>query len=353
MEYNSEVPKWRHKVLLQDVCPAYCSPLQAQSWCNFAILVPAYLPPDCSLPGHGLLRQEASPGRAEENAWRPRWTEANCSSFVWNIAGDGRSLHLKQFLYDWAPPASDHPCLWAAPSKPFLVDQYRIGWLGTHYKGHQGASAILWGTMCEISVREGKFFDDEIVCILRGLAPADQTAADIILATPFSQLSYWARHNIPLISLPQGLWRMRRNSLTMRRRWCDGPLDQTPEPLIFAPPAEWKADSSCTYGPEDSPTEREALYVLGTRDHYLWYRISKLGDALLSDIPPEVDDLSCRSESFRAGHRIIYHAWLDDMFGPHDALWLDGSHLCIVQTNSRSSNTVERFRALIAALTSS
>lgn len=57
---------------------------------------------------------------------------------------------MKQFLYDWAPPAFDHPCLWKSHNEPFEVGK-NIGWLGTDYRKAHAAAVSIDRTTIELS----------------------------------------------------------------------------------------------------------------------------------------------------------------------------------------------------------
>src|SRR5690625_2391323 len=107
--------QWTHRVLDDpadlDATPAALSAAEAQPWANFVVFTPDRLPAGTHL-GEQSLRREAPPGRVGDSmAGRTPWSANNPAAFRFEVRGDGRRLRVKQFLYDWAFPALDHPAL--------------------------------------------------------------------------------------------------------------------------------------------------------------------------------------------------------------------------------------------------
>ncbi len=121
---------WKPKALdsasdLESTPPAV-SPSDAQAACNFIIWVPDGLPNGCHFAS-ATLRREAPPGPSTSSARTP-WSQNNPSAYRFEIIGPGRRLRFKQFLYDWAFPTLDHPCLWESETRavpvtgPYVLD---------------------------------------------------------------------------------------------------------------------------------------------------------------------------------------------------------------------------------------
>lgn len=159
-----------------------------------------------------------SPGRVDTEGRSP-WSDANPSGYRTEISGGGRRLRLKQFLYDWAFPAADHPCLWGSETRPFEIGEGRVAWLGTDYLGHRPASARMARTTVELSVLEGEFSDEEIVALFAALRPAVPEVVASVLATPFRDLSYWARHAADMVSVPTGVFSFHRRGREHEGDW--------------------------------------------------------------------------------------------------------------------------------------
>ncbi len=323
----------------------------AQAWVNFTLLQPSDLPADCKLESPGLLRKEVQPGRSDGDSGRAAWTEANPCSYIWTIRGKNRSLRLKQFLYDWAIPATDHPALHSHADQPFVINDWQVGWIGTDYKQRRGASAMLWGTMCEASIIEGEFSDEELVKLYHGLKPVDALAALTILETPFADVSYWARYPSKLLKVPIALWQFKRADLEVPYRWLDG-ADRKAQTIFrpFSPGTDtgWQLNSIGTFGPEDKPSEVEALYTLGNRDRYLSIHTVPFDEENgLITVPPKLDAHPCKSECRMIGGHRVWHAWIDERYGPHDAIFNTNDQVILVQSNSSASGSVTAFLKLL------
>src|SRR5262245_60959615 len=89
----------------------------AQAGANFVVLAPRALPAGCRI-GEVTLRPDQPPGRPEgvepSEIGAAPWTDANPASVRAVIEGEGRRLRLKQFLYDWSPPAASVAALWTS-----------------------------------------------------------------------------------------------------------------------------------------------------------------------------------------------------------------------------------------------
>ena len=155
--------------------PFACSLEQAQQWCNFAVLRPEWLPPDCSL-GEVTVRPESL---------------KHPSSLRLTVTGGQRSLRLKQFYMDWWIPTSSDTNL-TGPGRPFIAAGI-VGYLGRDYKGQQAACIHRLGSVLELSVLEGQFLDEEIQRFFDNLQPQLTEAAAELSPLPFARLSYYAR----------------------------------------------------------------------------------------------------------------------------------------------------------------
>jgi hypothetical protein len=341
-----KLPKWKHLTSQSVVAPEAVTFADARPWCNFTVIEPRWLPSDCSPVVTGSLRKESPPGRDSSTVARPDWTQGNTCSFSFKIVGINRSLRVKQFFYDWAPPATDHPCLWESEDRPFLIDEGRVGWLGVDYKGNQAGSAILWGTMCEVSVLEGSFSDSELTQLYKGLVPASQSDAEQILSTRFDSLCYWARYQGKLVDVPFGLWRYRRSDPDAACSWHDA--DPGPDESLIdrALQRGWQLDCFCLVDNIDGSQETHSLLYVENRDHYMWCIIIK------SRQPFEIkkDSHPCRTEVREIAGTEVHHAWISDLYGPHDAVWQADGQTYIIECNSWGDFDNAAFWTLIGSL---
>ncbi|HWP85892.1 MAG TPA: hypothetical protein VNN17_11915 [Terriglobia bacterium] len=155
--------------------PFECSFEEAQDWCNFVVLRPAWLPADCRLASLTV---------------RPE-TIRQASSLRMIIAGESRAFRLKQFFLDWWVPTSSDANL-TAPGKPFTAAGI-VGYEGRDYKGRQALCIHRYGSLLELAILEGAFRPEELHRFLNQLEPAVPEAVREIAALPFAQISYYAR----------------------------------------------------------------------------------------------------------------------------------------------------------------
>lgn len=310
-----------------DPVPPRVAADMAQPWCNFTVLVPdrpEALPEGCAA-GEGTLRREAPPGRPDgHTAGRSPWSEDNPSAYRFEVVGQGRRLRVKEFLYDWAFPALDHPALWRSETRavPLKGSPYVL-WYGTDYSERPGASVRIGRTMVELSILEGSFTDAELLHLVEGLRPASIEAARRIARTPFAVVNYWARRpDAPAVGVPIGLWDVSQSS-EIRLSWSIAPgpgekaVADAPERL-----GGLHLDSLARETGGADPTEWELLYSGGPERGrelrlHLYRRSPVTGDPESSDHP------GIRESVEVAGRRVLLGS-IDDRYGPFDALITDG-----------------------------
>lgn len=310
---------------------------EAQPWCNFVLMYPTALPEGTTVQD-ASMRPEAPPGRAEgeQGGARPIWTNSNRSCYRFEVAGSGRRLRVKEFLYDWAPPAFDHPCLWLSRTSGFEVGD-DIGWLGLDFRKLPGASLHVDRTMIELSVLEGQFTAAEIIALYRSLQPAVPEARGQILDTPLADLSYQSRHQEPPIAVPVGYWAHKRKPPTIPSSVFSA--DNTPAELpgaAIAPRAEhgYRLDSIFVYGDSNQPQEVDFHYQKADQPgHYLRILSSPAGASGGISYPPVLDRQPCGSKTLTSdGGREVFYAFHEkEKFGPHEAVWQqDGLNIMMV-----------------------
>jgi hypothetical protein len=320
---SSPVPFWRWQILDRaadlDPVPAVIEEAGAQGWCNFVVWRPAELPPGCDR-SVGTLRREAPPGRVEA-AGRSPWSDANPSGYRTEVSGGGRRLRLKQFLYDWAFPAVDQPCLWGSDTRPFAIGAGAVVWLGTDYLGHRAATARMARTTVELSVLEGAFSDDELVAFVAALQPARPDAVRRVLATPFSELSYWARHPADMVAVPTGVFSFQRRGTAHEGDWIPSAdvaafLTAQGVPVSVG---EFRAESAATFGDGSAVRELDVVY-LSPSGAELRLTAQRTGGGRLQ-FPPQRDKHPATQELRDLGARPVHLGYVSVEFGACDAWW--------------------------------
>ncbi|WP_369377585.1 hypothetical protein [Streptomyces sp. cg36] len=339
---------------LEDV-PPRLAPQEAQEWCNFTLWHPAELPAGCDR-AEGTLRKEAPPGRTGQDSGRTPWSEANPAAYRTEIGGGGRRLRLKQFLYDWAFPAADHPALWGSETLPFPIGADRVVWLGTDYLGHAAASARMSRTTVELSVLEGEFTGEELVALYRSLRPAVPGAAARVVATPFAALSYWARHHeVAMVSVPTGLFAFHRRTPPHEGDWV------APERLAGFLAAQHlpaalgglPADSAAVFADAAGARELEVIYTSGGGDE-LRLTLQRPGGGRMP-FPPQREKHPGHAKEIGLDGQPVYLAYVDAGVGPFDAMWHDPAAgvqarlLSSARTGWDKAFALARVRELLAA----
>lgn len=309
-----------------EIQPPALSPAEAQAWCNFVLWMPTALPEGCEMTV-GTVRREAPPGRIEGvTAGRSPWSDVNPAAYRYEISGPGRRLRVKQFLYDWAFPALDHPCLWGSKTSAVPLGSHVL-WFGTDYMKNRAASARLARTTIELSVLEGDFPDSEITGLYRSMSPVLPEAADAIARTPFAELSYWARYrDATAMHVPVGLWKFRRPGRANSGRWCTGGPEMASLLKEYRLPVELgglRLDSAALFRDNAGKTEAEVVYAGGpARGHELRLIVQRAGDGHVT-LPAEPEDHPHIEDKVDIGGVQVSLAWTDDRFGPWDGTWAD------------------------------
>jgi hypothetical protein len=306
--------------------PQALPPNAAQEWCNFILWEPNTMPPGCQFIT-GTLRKEAPPGRTgEAGSGRSPWTSNNPSAYRYEVAGAGRRLRVKQFLYDWAFPALDHPCLWDSETRAMPINDRYVLWFGTDYSARSGASARLGRTLIEVSVLDGTFTEDELVAFYRSLRPASTPAAYRIAGTPFAALSYPARHAATMVSVPVGMWAFRRRHPADRGAWSTGPAAENPLSRQLCVPHElagFAVDSVAEFSDGAHRTELEVLYTSRPDRAHELRLIAQIDGRGRLETPPVLDVHPCTAGVWQVADVDVHLAYIDHRYGPFDAVWRD------------------------------
>jgi len=240
------------------------------------------------------------------------------------IVGGGRRLRVKQFLYDWAPPAFDHPCLWKSRNEPFEVGK-NIGWLGTDFRKARAAAVSIDRTTIELSTYEGTFDDEEFRLVCRGMVPVDPDARQRILATPVAELCYQSRHREQTIAVPCGYFAHERRPPTVQLTVYSAANVPAALPgREVAPPTAYgfRLNAAFVYGSLELPQEVDYLYEADEpAGRYLRLLVSRSNQSGGVAYPPRLDLQPCSTGALSIHGQDVHHAFLTERYGPHEAVW--------------------------------
>lgn len=329
----------------------------AQIDANCVVFGASTLPARCFLKSV-TQRPEQPPGRpGMANANRlsqTPWSEANPFSVRMVVEGPGRRLRIKQFLYDWAPPAASIAPLAGRDARPYRSGDY-VCWVGTDYKGRVGACIQKRRTQIEISVEMGLFSDSEIVAIFNGLLPADEEVAAEIDKTPFHHLSYWFRYRMKSTKVPHGLWKYRAaHSYEEARSGRIEELSKAARLPARLPRHDLYAFDSAALSVVGQARAPHLEYIFrskGNGSDHLWFLVTGKSSNCALPARPEPEDYPAEfREHVRMRGRDVRCAALDSRYGGWEAMWEEGDALIAVWASSSLGLDYAKFKALIETL---
>ena len=328
--------------------------VDAQETVNFVVFEPGWLPGDCRVTAV-TRRPERPPGRPDgvtvEDIDQTPHSEGNPCSIRAVVAGDGRRLRIKQFLYDWSPPAASVAPLWRTPEPTPFECGDTIGWLGTDYKDQRGGCVQQDRTQIEISVSDGEFDDEELKNLLDELTPATPKFARSVRRVPFHRLNYWVRYQCRPPSVPHGLWahspaRPYDDSHPLSPIALSGDLSVSP----LVPNGEQFVLDSAVAFPGVSAIECVFRHRENGSDH-LWLSAAAQDSPLAPSIPPEPADQSAETRrAIDLRETTVHYAALTEEHGAWEAIWgEDGTRYAAWAGSSRLLDG-EQFRAVVDSL---
>ncbi|NUS73191.1 MAG: hypothetical protein HOQ05_07280 [Corynebacteriales bacterium] len=314
---------WEHQIAPASANWETLEPADAQAWCNFVLWTPTALPADCAVIPGTLSKESAPVPPTEQDIDERLPRDGNgLASYRFEIAGSGRRARVKQFLYDWAFPAMDHPSLWKSRTRAQQLDAHHVLWLGTDFRGKPAASARIARTTIELSVLEGDFSAEELHTIYAGLQPADPAAISQLVATPFARLSYWARYpTAAQVVVPVGMLTFRRGQHASY--WHDGDAAQQQAKLWHAPEllGGLPLDSAAEFTDSRGRTEVELLFTGGhNRGVELRAVLQRPGAGNLL-VPAAPEPHPATHEELIVRGVSVQLSWIDERYGPYQAVF--------------------------------
>jgi hypothetical protein len=289
---------------------------EAQKWCNFILHEAQWFPDDVAVTEQSLRFEQQS----------------DASSYRLVAQGKNRTLTIKQFLFDFAPPAYDHPNLWRNPArtkegefpppKPVPLRE-NVLWLGHDHRRYMAGSIGLHRVRIELTVTKGEFTEQEMIGVFNNLQVADPDYAGVIAQTPFATLSHQARHKDRASDVPLSYWHHKRNPQEFHYAMeaTAGNLAQfgiTPPDLSrFG----YELDSFFVIGSElERYSEIDFVFEQSTKNGaYLRLLVSPPHSPSPIPFHPEKYTQACHTKTVSIGDQDVDVAWLTEEYGPFEA----------------------------------
>lgn len=233
------------------------------------------------------------------------------------------TFSIKQFLYDWAPPAYDHPCLWLnskisskentpLPEAILLGNNYM--WHGLDYRRKPAATINMYRTQVELTILDGDFIVDEVKEIIASLVPVSKNQKDEILKTSLADLSHTHKYNSETISVPTGYLKHLRK---VEQKGFFYSASKLPETLVAPKLADfsienYKLNSVFNFGASSDEIDETEYYFEHTTHDGCYIRIMATEETNTNSIayPAIVSDQECNFvETSLSENLKIYHAW--------------------------------------------
>lgn len=264
----------------------------------------------------------------------------------------GARLSIKEFFYDWAPPAYDCPSLWknhetfpdvdTPEPKPYLIGD-DVFWIGVNYRNKRAASLIKERTTIESVLLEGNLSDPEWIDIMKGLQ-----SQHINHTKTFAEMSYGYPHAVDAVNVPISFWKFPVAKSEIRFQTAFIP-ENVPEEILaghlpLPKDCGYHLNSVFTYHTGDKPDKRSRANFVYEHESHKGSTIQLLhvhkDSPAASSFPPNPDHtqkFKHVEESIQG--KIYYHAYRSEAYGPHELIFQRGdyNYLLIVKPTSWTS----------------
>lgn len=248
-----------------------------------------------------------------------------------------RSISIKQFLYDWAPPAYDHPCLWrnAKISKttdtplpqPELIGNNYL-WYGLNYRRQKAATLNMLRTQIELTILKGEFDNQEISKIFASLTPINADIKNKILQTSFAELTHTYRHQSATIAVPISYFKHQREQQHQNYAYSLAEITKdllTTIDLTKLQITDYTLDSVFLFGENQNSIHEVEYYFESTKEagNYIRILTTKEDSKYAISYPAIICDQESNfvTQKLDNGHR-IYHAWSKKLdYGCHSLIF--------------------------------
>ncbi|WP_165780760.1 hypothetical protein [Holospora curviuscula] len=236
------------------------------------------------------------------------------SSHRSEFSDGSRPLSIKQFLYDWVPPAYEHLCLWRnaeistienilIPNANLIGNNYF--WFGLNYRRKPAATINMLRMQIEITTLHGTFDDQEIMQIVSSMVSINGKVKDMILDTSFTELMFYARHQIPTSDVLTSYFKHTR-SKTFRCYPHDAAFLEIVllgHWLMHTSIKDYRLDSVFFFGQDPQNIQEVEYYFESSIEprSCIRFLVTHKDTEYSIQYPPKLGDQAC--------HSALHHAW--------------------------------------------
>jgi hypothetical protein len=310
---------------------------------NFIVMYPTLLP--------SSLKETESSFR-EENPSREECPRCSLRTIVKDNVG--RQLSIKQFNYDWAPPAYDCPALWHNPefSQEEIPEPmshligHNVLWIGKNYRNQPAATITSNRTTIEITGLSGDFIKEEFISIAKNLTPLDFERQKSLKGKSFAELSYKYPSKVKIVDVPISFWKVPPKLESGLKYQISYTAQEAPKELledrVCIPEKEgYSLNSIFVYQGQEEPSLSDRVEYIYEHNEILGATIrlirSHKSTQFSFNYPPEPDvTQKFRHSTLDINKKIVYHAYRSEDYGPHEAVWDQGeyNYLLLVKPTS-------------------
>lgn len=250
-----------------------------------------------------------------------------------------KKLSIKQFNYDWAPPAYDCPSLWwnykefgnlntQEPHCLLLNDD--LLWIGSNYRNQNAASIFKERTCIELVFLEEKFNDSEIFNIVSNLKPFDELQYKEILSKSLAELSYGYPRAVKAVNVPISFWSfpVGKSKIKFQTAYNQDAIPDFAKKFHIPLPDNigYKLSAVFSYHEEEKPSQ-------GSRHNFVYEHENCKGQIIqiihmpksspaACAFPPEPDATQKFKTTTKKIHGLeCYYAYRSEDYGPHELVF--------------------------------
>lgn len=201
--------------------------------------------------------------------------------------------------------------------------------------------------MIEMTVTEGVFDDEALIELYESLKPVSEESKNLILSTPFACLCKGYRYQEKASSVPLSYWKYTRNDTC----FLHPVLPTSTSVLPIKLPKNCGYNLNSIFLIEKPLYETEYYYEKeDLPGSYIRLLVASGSSKQTIACPPKLGDQVCKSQNLNINGLDIYHAYLDEQFGPHETIWRYNDKIMLLLIKPASWTTLKWFQQFISDL---